>query len=56
MTQQPTNLQRLRRLELRMKQMQDELDMMRPLAQWALAEIMSEQESRLELNQRLGIK
>lgn len=53
---QPTNLQRLRRLEYRMEQMQKLLDLQTPLVEWALKEIVAEQQNKLELDKRLGIR
>jgi hypothetical protein len=55
-TANPTNLQRLRTCEMKIAQMQKMLDLVLPLAQWALAEIMAEQESRIETDKRLGIR
>lgn len=54
MTNSLSNTERLKRCERELSILRRELELARPLVQWALAEIMAEQEARLELGKRLG--
>lgn len=49
------NLERLRMLEKRVLRLEQDAKLLRPLAEWAINEIAREQESRIELDTRLGV-
>lgn len=47
---------KVRRLEANNRRVNDLLDLVLPLAQWATQEIITQQSDKLELDKRLGIK
>jgi hypothetical protein len=55
-TANPGNIQRLRTCEMKIAQIQKMLDLVLPLAEYAIKEILAEQESRIETDKRLGIR